>query len=398
MVIFIKYWRGKIVNFATGSTNIRSIFQLCFSQIITEHFDKHMKRFVSYILILSTLSVFAQQSKQLEFKEEIHDFGTVNEEGGPVTHDFVFTNNSSRPVKILTVQASCGCTTPGWSKDAVSPGKTGYVQASYNPKGRPGYFNKSLTVTTDFDASPIILQIKGQVSNEAVPSEADFPIVNGALKLKGSSFNMGKVFMKDEFLVKDFPIFNSGSKAITISNTVSPKYIRVEVDPKTINAGQKGVVRISYNGKMKNQYGFQSDNIELHTNDETNPVKSFSVYATLEDYFPDLTPEEAAKAPLLRLNAYALDFGKLRSKAVATRDIQFTNFGKKELSIRSVQGNCTCIKTQALKSSVKPGETSAIRIEFDPQDRSGTQQKAVTIYSNDPKNPVQRVTFTAYVD
>ena len=31
-------------------------------------------------------------------------------------------------------------------------------------------------------------------------------------------------------------------------------------------------------------------------------------------------------------------------------------------------------------------------------DRKGTQQKAVTVYSNDPQNPVQRVTFTAYVE
>jgi hypothetical protein len=366
----------------------------------TKHNISTMFRYKLSLLfaLMLSISLSAQQNKQLEFKEEIHDFGTVNEEGGPVVHDFVFTNNSPRPVKILTVQASCGCTTPGWSKDPVQPGKNGYVQASYNPKGRPGFFNKSLTVTTDLDANPIILQIKGQVSNEAQPSEADFPIVNGSLKFKGSSFNMGKVFMKDEFLVKDFPVFNSGSKAITISNTVGPKYIKVDVEPKMLNAGQKGVVRISYNGKMKNQYGFQSDNIELHTDDETNPLKSFSVYATLEDYFADLTPDEAAKAPLLRLNVYSLDFGKVKSRAVATRDVQFTNFGKKDLSIKSVQGNCTCIKSTSLKNTVKPGETSAIRIEFDPQDRSGTQQKAVTIYSNDPKNPVQRLTFTAYVD
>src|SRR3954462_8253240 len=87
---------------------------------------------------------FSQQAKQLQFKEEIFDFGKVVEDKGPVTHEFVFTNNSSRPVKVLTVQASCGCTTPGWSKEAVEPGKTGFIQASYNPKGRPGFFNKSL--------------------------------------------------------------------------------------------------------------------------------------------------------------------------------------------------------------------------------------------------------------
>ncbi len=85
---------------------------------------------------------------------------------GPAIHEFTFINNSSRAIKILKVQASCGCTTPDWSKDPIAPGKSGFIQASFNPVGRPGYFNKSLTVTTDFDSNPIILQIKGQVAVE----------------------------------------------------------------------------------------------------------------------------------------------------------------------------------------------------------------------------------------
>lgn len=359
-----------------------------------------MKKALFTLFFIGSLGVsFAQQAKQIQFKEETYDFGTIAEDGGPVTHEFVFTNSSTRPVKILTVQASCGCTTPGWSKDPVAPGKTGFIQASYNPKGRPGFFNKSLTVTTDLEASPIILQIKGQVSSEEKPKESDFEVANGSLRFKVSAFNMGKVYLKDEYVVRDFPVFNAGAKPITFSpDFVSPKYIRVDVEPKTLSPGAKGVVRISYNGKQKNQYGFQSDNVELHTDDEQNSVKSFSVYATLEDYFPMLSPEELAKAPLLRLNSYSLDFGRMKSKTSITREIPIINGGKKELEIRAVQSNCTCTTASLAKTTLKPGEGTNLRITFNPQDRSGTQQKAVTIYSNDPKNPVQRFTFTAYVE
>jgi hypothetical protein len=76
----------------------------------------------------------------------------------------------------------------------------------------------------------------------------------------------------------------------------------------------------------------------------------------------------------------------------------FTNTGKKDLQVKAVQGNCTCITAQANKTTVKPGESSSIRITFQPQDRTGTLQKAVTVYSNDPQNPVQRITFSAYAD
>lgn len=118
----------------------------------------------------------------------------------------------------------------------------------------------------------------------------------------------------------------------------------------------------------------------------------------MEDDFKDLKPEEIAKAPQLRLQTTSLDLGRIRPNATTVREIQFLNTGKRELDIKSVQGNCTCIMASASKTSLKPGESSSIKIEFNPMDRKGTQQKAVTVYSNDPQNPVQRVTFTAYVE
>ena len=341
----------------------------------------------------------AQQTKLLVFREETFDFGRVVEAEGPVMHEFIFTNNSGRPVKVLTVQASCGCTTPDWSKEPVAPGKTGFIQASYNPAGRPGYFNKSLTVTTDLDANPIILQIKGQVDAEGVHAEKEFQAANGNWKMKTSSFNMGKVFIKDEFMVKEFQIMNGGDKPIAFQGKVAaPKYIRTEVIPATLAPGAKGVVKISYNGKLKNQYGFQSDNIEITTNDEVNPVKSFSVYATLEDYFPELSPEEMSKSPRLRLSGYTLDFGRVKSSNVSIREVQFSNSGKKELTIKALQPNCSCLTAVASRLILKPGESSVIKITLNAQERKGTQTKALTIYSNDPQNPVQRITLTAYIE
>lgn len=360
-----------------------------------------MKIRLTFILTICAVAAFAQIAKPLQFREESFDFGAVKENGGPAVHEFLFTNNSGRPIKILTVQASCGCTTPNWTKDQVAPGKTGFIQASFSPKGRPGYFNKSLTVSTDFDSNPIVLQIKGQVTtegNEAVTS-SEFPSANGSWKLKTGSFNLGKVYLKDEYTVRDFPFLNGGTKPVTYSGKfVGPSYIKVDVQPKTIEPGQKGNIKISYNGKQKGVYGFQSDNVEIQTDDESNPNKSFSVYATLEDNFKDLKPEEIAKAPQLRLEVSTLDFGKIRPNATTVREVQFSNTGKRELLIKSVQGNCTCIVASASKMSLKPGESGSIKIEFNPMDRMGTQQKAVTVYTNDPQGPVQRLTFTAYVE
>jgi len=349
-----------------------------------------------FALIFS--STYAQQAKQLAFREEIHDFGAVDENKGPVTHEFVFTNNSNRPVKILKVQASCGCTTPGWSRDPIPPGKNGFIQASYNPKGRPGFFNKSLTVTTDLEPNPIILQIKGHVGNTERPGPSDFPVSKGDLRFNVSSFNMGRVFRKDEYVVREFPFLNGGKNTINVTGQfIHPSYIKVDVQPRTLAPGEKGIVRISYNGALKNDFGFQSDNVEIETDDPAGARKSFSVYATLEDFFPEMSAAELAKAPQLTFESHSIEFGNIKGNTATERYITFRNTGKDELELRAIRPNCTCVTASASKESLKPGESATITISFNPADRIGTQNKAISVYSNDPGNPVQRVTFTAYV-
>ena len=96
----------------------------------------------------------------LLFKTDNHDFGTL-EEGGAADFVFQFKNTGKEPLIIQRVQPSCGCTTPDWTKEPIAPGKTGMVKASYGTQGRPGHFEKSLTVFSN--AGTKMLTIKGTV-------------------------------------------------------------------------------------------------------------------------------------------------------------------------------------------------------------------------------------------
>jgi hypothetical protein len=97
----------------------------------------------------------------------IHDFGSITQEGGSVTAVFTLTNGSKSPIIIENVHASCGCTTPSKTAEPIPPGKTGEVSAAYNPKGRPGPFEKSVTITVrgGEKAETIVVKIKGRVEN-----------------------------------------------------------------------------------------------------------------------------------------------------------------------------------------------------------------------------------------
>src|SRR5688572_6608508 len=107
---------------------------------------KSLSLLIVFCLVLFGITAWAQG--EIKFEKETHDFGSVSE-GTNAVHEFRFKNTGNQPVIISHVQASCGCTTPEWTKDPVMPGKTGIIKAAYSSAGRPGAFNKTITVTSN---------------------------------------------------------------------------------------------------------------------------------------------------------------------------------------------------------------------------------------------------------
>jgi len=117
--------------------------------------------FVLFFSILSGQSIFAQKAN---FSVKEYDFGKIQEENGPVTFNFEFTNEGEAPLIISNVAPSCGCTTPTWTKEPVAPKGKGVISTTYNPSGRPGQFYKSIKITTnDKDNPSFDIYIKGEV-------------------------------------------------------------------------------------------------------------------------------------------------------------------------------------------------------------------------------------------
>ena len=106
------------------------------------------------------------KAAEVKFEKETHDFGSIPQ-GTPATYEFVFKNTGKSPLIITNAAASCGCTTPDWTREPIKPGKTGTVKATYNAAS-PGPFTKSVTVISNAKNSTVILYLKGDVK----PSEA----------------------------------------------------------------------------------------------------------------------------------------------------------------------------------------------------------------------------------
>lgn len=125
--------------------------------------------FILFALVLSTNFMLAQatgvnkNAPKAEFAKEVHDFGKVEESAGTVTTEFTFKNTGKAPLIIQRVQASCGCTTPEYTNEPILPGKTGIIKVTYSTVGRPGVFNKDVTIFTNVPDAIYKVHIKGEV-------------------------------------------------------------------------------------------------------------------------------------------------------------------------------------------------------------------------------------------
>ena len=106
----------------------------------------------------------ARSRMRTSFKETVYDFGSVPERGGKVSHVFEFVNTGNANLVIKDVTAECGCTTPEYPQNPIAPGKKGVVKVTYNPLGRPGGFNKTVTVKTNGKTKRVYLKVKGVVN------------------------------------------------------------------------------------------------------------------------------------------------------------------------------------------------------------------------------------------
>lgn len=106
---------------------------------------------------------------EITFEKETHDFGIIPQ-SVPATYTFVVTNTGKGPLIITNAAASCGCTTPEWTKEAIMPGKKGFIKATYNAAS-PGAFMKTVTVTSNASRDMVTLTLKGEVkAPEAAPT------------------------------------------------------------------------------------------------------------------------------------------------------------------------------------------------------------------------------------
>jgi hypothetical protein len=353
--------------------------------------------FLSLIFLTVGFSLQAQQARpEVSFDEEIHDFGEVKEDGGTVTHTFSYTNTGGQPLIVHNVRASCGCTSPDWTRQPIQPGKKGFVKATFDPRNRPGNFNKSIIVTTNGAQPTTVLRITGKVLPKEKSIDDIYPREMGPIRLKTSHLSFTRVG-PEEVKSEDLEFINSSDSEVSIAFDNVPAHLNISVEPEVVAPGKKGVIAAVYDAGVKNDWGFVVDQVYLKINGESDRGNRLSISATIEEDYSKWTDEQMLNAPSIDINERVFDFGELKQGEKVSHNFVVTNNGESNLILRKVRASCGCTAIQPDKMVIEPGESTNIVAEFNSRGMSGRQNKSVTIYSNDPKKSTLLLRLTGTV-
>ncbi len=343
-------------------------------------------------VIVALLMYVPTVSAQIKWLSTTHNFGAFAEELGPVTTEFQFVNESSRPVSILHAQASCGCTKPIYTSRPVQPGDTATISVTYNPMGRPGRFDKSVKVKTDASPETFRLTVEGVVIGSPKTLTTNYPVQCGRFSLKNTVVNFGDItagHIKNKFVEG----YNLSSDSIRPIITGLPQYIDADVAPKIVGPGVQFIISFFFNAsRATDVYGLTENPVYIGLNDD-NPPCRLSLIANVGEDFSKLSPSQLADAPNIAISTSSVDLGQVKRGEKATAQITINNFGKNPLLIRKIQisSDDKALTIIPSKTKIKKGASATLTIIVDTSllqaDDNIINSKAVII-TNDPQHSV----------
>lgn len=346
------------------------------------------------------LGAYAQG--EVKWLETEHDFGTFQEVNGKVSCVMRMVNSGDKPLVITRVQSSCGCTATEFTRDEVAPGDTARVTLTYNPKGRPGKFEKDVYVYTTGVPRRSQLSIKGKVIESPLEVDKRYPVAAGALRMENKVVPMGELKRSMRGSNASIAAYNVSPDTIVLFTQGSNAHVEIKALPDTVPPGDVAALLIHYRAKEAPLWGFNVDTLvvsaePLHESitSQSGLARIYVMAQVLED-FDGMTPEQREKAPALHLTTDKVDCDRITQRQ--QHAVELHNTGHSDLLVRRVWCPEPAVKAVTVPDKVKKGKRAQVVLEVDPAlIEGGMLNTTVTIMTNDPDSPVQQVRVVGLV-
>ena len=338
------------------------------------------------------------QQPVITFEKTEHDFGKINEGDGRVSVDFEFKNEGMAPLVLSNVRASCGCTTPTWTKEPVEPGQTGSITVTYNPNGRPGRFQKTVTITSNATEATTRVYIKGEVLPKQAKPVNKYTLAVGDLSMKSNVLDLGTVTKGANASGElEFANLTGADHHVELATSAADSYLINTVSLADIKPNETGKFIFALDSKNPKLYG-PVEVFAYVVIDGKKVIKDefrLTVKANVVEDFSNLTVEEKQQAPIMEVPA-EFNAGKVAAGKTLKFAFPIKNIGINPLEVRRVYAIDEHLNLKAPKA-IKSGKKSAINVEINAKELgAGSYSREVTIITNDYANPVKhvRINFT----
>lgn len=366
------------------------------------HTKSDMKNLkITITLIFCTLcsaGVSAQQ--QLTFEPSTWDFGSIEETDGPVSHTFTGRNTSDRPLVILDVTTTCGCTVPNFSRKPVLPGDETQITVTYDPAGRPGSFDRELWVYSSERKRIATLTIRGSVVPRKKSIEELYPVdAGGGLRLTSTLCTFTYIYPGTP-AQSAISCINTSDQPIDIELRHDPSIrsglLRVEC-PKRLEAGASGQINFSYLIPAEApRYGTVRDALELFVNGKSRGTTIVTHGIGADN--PASLPK--GEEPRSEVSTNILKYGTVKHGApVQALSFTLTNTGPGELIVRAVECGKALSCSLEAGTKIPAGGSREVEVLFDPSGPGyGARSSFLLLITNDPLRPMRRIRTTAVIE
>jgi len=349
------------------------------------------KIFTTLCMALCAVAMMGQEPV-ITFEKTEHDFGKINESDGRVSTVFKFKNEGMAPLVLSNVRASCGCTTPTWTKEPIEPGQTGSITVTYNPNGRPGRFQKTVTITSNASEPTKKVYIKGEVIPKPAKPANKYTVKMGNISLNTKLIDLGTVTC-GELKSGEVEYANlTEENHIVELATTHPNYVGNEITLSTVKPNDTGKFIFVLDSKASKMYGPFEEYayVVVDEKPELDDEHKITIKANIVEDFSNMTLEQKQNAPIIETLSE-----QTANKIVAGKAVKFyfniKNIGIDPLEIRRIYTNEKCFTIKAPRT-IKSGKKGLVTVEIDTKGMEpGSYTREVTIISNDYLNPIKRV-------
>lgn len=377
--------------------------QVQFARFLTlfAHMNHALKHSIFFLIFLVSYNLADAQElerKLLNWQQKSIYLGPVLAENGVTTVEFLATNPHADSLFITDVITDCGCTLVDYSRDTLVTDGLLSLKVSYESDYRGGDFSKLILVRTNLDIYGDTLVLEGINFPVIDDAERNFPYKKGGLGFRLPSINVGQLFT-NEPKVKLYDVYNFGKDSVSFKDLMEqpwPAYVQFNLEPTKVAPSARALLAVTVNAENLGDLGFFSENVKILV-EESNTSIDLNLMGTVFEFFEPIPKSMEKIVPRLLISEPDIDFKEISSSRTVQRSLVLSNLGQEPLLIRKVSTNCDCVNVILEEKEIFPGGKAEMNITFDPKGRQGIDHKHITLFTNDPINPVRTITLRSMI-